>query len=545
MMLATTLMTMTHAVATPDAEVSEFPVELQLALHDLHQPKPGKRGGSGRPFIPAEDALILQKHVRDGVRLSQIRLPGREDKPNAARCRHNEVLKKLPGYSTYVDSVQAVRATVMPTATAATSTVQAASAATKEPVEEQQRLRLQACDFALPDGVHEDLVRLHSNTTRAQTKSPWAIEEDARLLEAFFAEESISHAQVGNRSSGANRRRLCALKQELRCTRCAFHSAQCNPEAPALQLEYDTWTRIADDRAIPREAEIDWLRGVARAPASWELRLGSSCFCLYDSDAHKPACTEAADTFVLEDVRPDMTIWALQQHITRWMQTSASPTMAHGVDHSTVRLAILSENATPTGSMRAESTRTYNIGEPVYYRCRDGVPRPATIVASDLRSSPQRYVIAVDRGNATVEAGTLSATRPLPPAAPDATGIAAPEATLSLPPTVVPMQPFEIGEDVWYSGSEVSVPCRARIYGIDMHGLYNVTLEAEERDTTVYQLMPRVSESSPGPSPAPWQAAEIDKILQPHATVRSADLFNLSSRLVVVTEDVNKYWDPW
>ncbi|MDC0525556.1 hypothetical protein OAO87_01060 [bacterium] len=250
---------------------------------------------------------------------------------------------------------------------------------------------------------------------------------------------------------------------------------------------------------------------------------------------------------MLEDVRPDMTICALQQHITRWMQTSASPAETHGVNHSTVRLAILSDNAMPTGSMRAEA-RTYNIGEPVYYRCRDGVPRPATIVASELRSSPQRYVIAVDRGNAMVEAGTLSATRPLPPAAPDATGDAAHEAAPSLPPmpqTTDPMHPFEIGDDVWYSGSEVSVPCRARIHGIDANGHYNVTLEAEERGTTAYQLMPRVSESSPAPSPAPWQAADIHKILQPQATVRSADLFNQSSRLVVVMADVDKYWDRW
>jgi hypothetical protein len=107
------------------------------------------------------------------------------------------------------------------------------------------------------------------------------------------------------------------------------------------------------------------------------------------------------------------------------------------------------------------------------------------------------------------------------------------------------MHPFEIGEDVWYSGSEVSVPCRARIYGIDANDHYNVTLQAEERDTTAYQLMPRLSESSSAPSPAPWQAAEIDKILQPQATVRDADLFNLSSRLVVVTKDVDKYWDRW
>ena len=40
MLLATPLMTL--AVATPGADLSEFPVELQVALHELHEPKPSK-----------------------------------------------------------------------------------------------------------------------------------------------------------------------------------------------------------------------------------------------------------------------------------------------------------------------------------------------------------------------------------------------------------------------------------------------------------------------------------------------------------------------
>ena len=74
-------------------------------------PTPGKRT-RGREFTLPDDVLVLQRHVRDGVRLTEIELPGREDKPNAARSRHNKHLQKLPGYVTYVNWVQSVNAPV-------------------------------------------------------------------------------------------------------------------------------------------------------------------------------------------------------------------------------------------------------------------------------------------------------------------------------------------------------------------------------------------------------------------------------------------------
>ena len=108
---ATMLATLTHAVAMPVANLSEFPLELKIALQELHQPTPGKRQ-RGKEFTLPDDVLVLQRHVRDGERLSEIKLPGREDKPNAARKRHNEKLKKLPGYGTYVNWMQSVNAPV-------------------------------------------------------------------------------------------------------------------------------------------------------------------------------------------------------------------------------------------------------------------------------------------------------------------------------------------------------------------------------------------------------------------------------------------------
>ena len=69
------------------------------------------------------------------------------------------------------------------------------------------------------------------------------------------------------------------------------------------------------NHSIPREAEIDWLKGVARTPASWELWLDISRFCFFDSEANEPLRVDhASDVFSLEDVRPSMTIRTVLKH---------------------------------------------------------------------------------------------------------------------------------------------------------------------------------------------------------------------------------------
>ena len=72
-------------------------------------------------------------------------------------------------------------------------------------------------------------------------------------------------------------------------------------------------------------AEVDWLKGVARAPTTWELRLDSSRFHIYDLESLQAVPVDASDVFALEDVRPDMTIRTILQHATKWMRSSASP----------------------------------------------------------------------------------------------------------------------------------------------------------------------------------------------------------------------------
>jgi hypothetical protein len=124
-----------------------------------------------------------------------------------------------------------------------------------------------------------------------------------------------------------------------------------------------TWTPIATDRAIPHEAEVDWLKGIARAPASWELRLDSSRFCFFDRHANKPLSVDASDVFSLEDVRPNMTLRTVLKHASKWMRSKASPAIAQAVDHDALRLAIVPEGVNVGHCVVGHSTfRIQNTG---------------------------------------------------------------------------------------------------------------------------------------------------------------------------------------
>ena len=67
-----------NAVPSLHDGVSEhqLPLAVRLALDKVHQP--AARGGAGqRELSRHEDAIILLKHVRDGIPLAQIMLVGR------------------------------------------------------------------------------------------------------------------------------------------------------------------------------------------------------------------------------------------------------------------------------------------------------------------------------------------------------------------------------------------------------------------------------------------------------------------------------------
>ena len=168
-----------NAAATIDADLSPFPLEMQLALRSKHGLEPGqppRRGGSGgKQFHLADDVHILLQHVHAGVPLKQISAGGRTG--TAIRDRHNKHLQVLPCYGTFVATSSHEASKSVPVVV---SPPPRASSTTGNAVQEQLQQRLHSSDVSLPDGVEQDLVRLHCEEVRAQTKAPWAIEEDAR-----------------------------------------------------------------------------------------------------------------------------------------------------------------------------------------------------------------------------------------------------------------------------------------------------------------------------------------------------------------------------
>ena len=438
--------------------------------------------------------------------------------------------------------------------------------------------RLHACINAsgveLPAHVRSSLVAVHmlqQNVSNAP-KDPWGIEEDARILATRIAREPLSQIKLARRTKDAVRQRWTRLRAKLPNAMCTFGLALSDQEAPELQLHHDTWTPITADRALPRNAEVDWLRGVARAPASWEMHLDGSRFCLYDEAARRPMCADASDAFVLEDMRPDMTIRTVLGHVANWMQSSASPTLAQGVDREKLRLAILPEGTMPPPA--SSTLMTYAQGDRVQYRCRDGQIRAATVCAVNARAKPQRYTIAIDVDERCVPATSLSATKPHVPSS-------QPGSTAAMPSAERAPAQFEVGQRVWYRVHEFDMqasercaevdasdsdsafelgtpnarqpappaPRRARIVTPDIDGEYVVTLEGDERETTSLQLAPMPAPDASAPSePPPQQAPVPIDLTRPDGvdtTVAHADLFNKTARIVIVTADVQDYWERW
>ena len=74
-----------------------------------------------------------------------------------------------------------------------------------------------------------------------------------------------------------------------------------------MQLSYDQWTRIDPGAALPAQAEVDWLRGAARAPCEWELQVDADNLDVRGLD-DAPVAMDEAYTFRLGDVRRCTTI---------------------------------------------------------------------------------------------------------------------------------------------------------------------------------------------------------------------------------------------
>ena len=554
-----------------------LPPLLREELEQKHRKADDDPGGAGeKSFTRNMDARVLLEHVILGQPLTQIPFAGRTKRAASTRWQyHLKRLNTLNELRTQRATLRAVAEKACRVDASAVYDSERADADGDQPgsVDAAKMVfyqdKLDAMQLLhVPHHVQLRLVKMHATARQeAERKRPWLITQDGELLEYHLGGEATIDIVIDGRSDGAVKRRLRTLRSRLSFTRNALPHIKCDAEAPYLHLNYSKWTTITADCAIPPQAEVDWLKGVARAPASWDLRLDSHSFCMYDEDAGAWMHIGPSEVFELQNVQPDMTIDDVLGHVRRWAQTSPWPAIAHGLAHEKLRIAILPVEALPlrTHVMPTEEPPAFATGARVQYQCRDGRARAATVRAVHSRTKPpkpQRYTIAFDADQRCVSGACLFPSKPPVPSAP-ADDAAAADAS---------QQQLRCGQRVWYYeaapaqpedavGDAPSVdscpscehaeapagmawaeqcacqpvdsadgdvteemdcafsscqpcaaqpaphaPCRARIDAVEADGTYTITLEGTERETTALQLAPLPDASAPpshSPSPLP------------------------------------------
>ena len=251
------------ALNSSEFRYATLPKQYQLAL-DAFRDKPDSQCAALKAdaFTRDEDACILHNMLLIEKKASwKDMVPGRT--LAASKGRYHKVLHKH-----VVPLLELADALRSPSATRA---------------ELEKRLgNIQG--LKLPYLSLQSLVELHISPS-SRTSDAWTIEEDAHLLAGRLSGQKIRDVHLPPREpvrtrSAKNGRTLWLVKHATGSA-CAFHRATCHPEAPLQMLHHKQWSQIEPSHALPHDAEVDWLRGKARGPSSWELQLNSSRFCLF------------------------------------------------------------------------------------------------------------------------------------------------------------------------------------------------------------------------------------------------------------------------
>jgi hypothetical protein len=317
-------------------------------------------------------------------------------------------------------------------------------------------------------------------------KRAWMRAEDVALLELHEGDLPMSthHPALANRSHSARRHRMLLLQKQVGgLVRATFSKSITNQAGPLLELHYDRWTRLAPDLALPENAQVDWLNGVARAPAAWDLQLDPDAIVLFDAARNEWIDLDASDLFMLPDVRRSMTLHQIMNHVENWMQTKASPGLPERINFEDLRFAFLPSDLNPPSPFEeAVAAAAPTVGQSVLYHRADG---------------------------STARARVRTVNVPLPPPPPP---VATPHARHGLPirhedsPAVKPTTFSIVVED----GTEV---CTVR--------------ERLSRDVSAWAQGQGATSSS---SLLPYDSVSFP---DPHSTVQAVDLYNQKRRLVV------------
>ena len=223
-------------------------------------------------------------------------------------------------------------------------------------------------------------------------KSAWTTAEDIALLELHAGDLPMSthHAALVNRSHSARRGRMLRLQKHVGgLVRATFSKSITNQAGPLLELHYGRWTRLAPDLALPENAQVDWLNGVARAPAAWDLQLNPDSIVLFDAARDEWIDLDASDLFMLPDVRRSMTLHQIMNHVENWMQTKASPGLPKRINFDDLRFAFLpSDLKQPAPFEEAVAAAAPSAGQSVLYHRADGSTARASVKTVNVPPPP-------------------------------------------------------------------------------------------------------------------------------------------------------------
>jgi hypothetical protein len=182
--------------------------------------------------------------------------------------------------------------------------------------------------------------------------------------------------------------------------RATFSKSITNQAGPLLEVHYDRWTRLAPDLALPENAQVDWLNGVARAPAAWDLQLDPDAIVLFDAERQEWIDLDSSDLFMLPDVRRSMTLHQIMNHVENWMQTKASPGLPERINFEDLRFAFLPSDLKPPSPFEeAVAAAAPTEGQSVLYHRADG---------STARASVRRGIWILDGPRRFLETGNCS-----------------------------------------------------------------------------------------------------------------------------------------
>ena len=223
-------------------------------------------------------------------------------------------------------------------------------------------------------------------------KLAWMRAEDVALLELHAGDLPMSthHPALANRSHSARRGRMLRLQKHVGgLVRATFSKSITNQAGPLLELHYDRWTRLSPDLALPENAQVDWLNGVARAPAAWDLQLNPDAIVLFDAERQEWIDLDASDLIMLPDVRRSMTLHQIMNHVENWMQTKASPGLPERINFDDLRFAFLpSDLKQPAPFEEAVAAAAPTEGQSVLYHRADGSTARASVKTVNVPPPP-------------------------------------------------------------------------------------------------------------------------------------------------------------